>query len=83
MEPLDHDADLSVPDEERQLFLRAIELIREEFKAETWHAFWRTAIDGCSAQDVAEELDMRPGTVRVAKSRVLQRLRERLGDCLE
>ncbi len=81
--PDGEDDDSTEPDEERQLFLRAIELIREEFKPDTWQAFWRATVDGCSAQDVAEELGMRPGTVRVAKSRVLQRLRDRLGDCLE
>jgi DNA-directed RNA polymerase specialized sigma24 family protein len=32
---------------------------------------------------VAEELKMQPGTVRVAKSRVLQRLRQELGELLE
>ena len=83
MNAVDDESDSSASDEERQLFLRAIELIREDFKPDTWKAFWRTAVDGCSAQDVADELGMRPGTVRVAKSRVLQRLRDRLGDCLK
>lgn len=69
--------------EEQALYLRAIELIRDEFQPQTWRAFWRTAIDGCTAADVADELDMRPGTVRVAKSRVLARLRDRLGELLE
>jgi RNA polymerase sigma-70 factor, ECF subfamily len=79
----DEEPDDGAPNEERQLFLRAIELIRDDFKPETWQAFWRTAVDGCSARDVADELSMRPGTVRVAKSRVLQRLRDRLGDVME
>jgi DNA-directed RNA polymerase specialized sigma24 family protein len=35
-----------------------------------------------TARDVAAELSMSPGAVRVAKSRVLQRLREELGDLL-
>jgi hypothetical protein len=30
--------------------------------------------------DVAADLEMKPGTVRVAKSRVLLRLRHELGD---
>lgn len=69
--------------EDRSLYLRGIELIRDEFQPQTWQAFWRTTVDGCTAKEVADELNMRPGTVRVAKSRVLQRLRERLGDLLE
>jgi len=65
---------------ERGLFLRALELIRAEFEPRTWQAFWATAVDGRSAKDMADELSMSPGAVRVAKSRVLQRLREELGE---
>ena len=65
---------------EQALFHRALEMIRCEFEERTWQAFWRTAVEGRPAADVGEELGMRPGAVRVAKSRVLQRLREELGD---
>lgn len=64
----------------RSLFARAMELIRGEFAESTWQAFWRTAVDGQSAIDVAGELSMSSGAVRVAKSRVLHRLRAELGD---
>jgi RNA polymerase sigma-70 factor (ECF subfamily) len=66
--------------EERALFYRALELIRSEFSDRTWQAFWRTAVDDQLARDVALELSMTPGAVRVAKSRVLRRLRDELGD---
>lgn len=69
--------------EYNDLFLRALELIRADFKDSTWQAFWRVVVDGKAPGDVAEELQMRPGTVRVAKSRVLSRLRQELGDLLE
>jgi RNA polymerase sigma-70 factor (ECF subfamily) len=65
---------------ERQLFQRGLELIRGEFEPRTWQAFWRTAVEGRAAKDVGADLSMSPGAVRVAKSRVLQRLREELGD---
>jgi RNA polymerase sigma-70 factor (ECF subfamily) len=65
---------------ERQLFFRALELIRGEFAESSWQAFWRTTVDGLPAPAVAAELSMTPGAVRVAKSRVLQRLRSELGD---
>jgi RNA polymerase sigma-70 factor (ECF subfamily) len=65
---------------EGSLFLRALDLIREEFEERTWSAFWRTAVEGRAAKDVAADLGMSPGAVRVAKSRVLHRLREELGD---
>jgi RNA polymerase sigma-70 factor (ECF subfamily) len=64
----------------RGLFLRGLELVRPEFEDRTWQAFWRTAVDGRAPRDVAAELSMSSGAVRVAKCRVLQRLREELGD---
>ena len=66
--------------EEHALFHRALDMIRAEFEPRTWQAFWQTAIDGRIPRDVAADLGMSPGAVRVAKSRVLRRLREELGD---
>jgi RNA polymerase sigma-70 factor (ECF subfamily) len=65
------------------LFLRALNLIRDNFAERTWQAFWRVVVDGRTPNEVAEELEMRPGTVRVAKSRVLHRLRKELGELLD
>lgn len=65
---------------ESSLFHRALELIRAEFAERTWQAFWRTAVENRTPADVAAELGMSAGAVRVAKCRVLQRLREELGD---
>jgi RNA polymerase sigma-70 factor (ECF subfamily) len=65
------------------LFRRALDLIRQEFTERTWQAFWRTAVEGQSPQDVAALLSMSAGAVRVAKCRVLHRLREELGDGME
>jgi RNA polymerase sigma-70 factor (ECF subfamily) len=62
------------------LLRRGLELIRGEFESRTWQAFWLTAVEGRAPGDVAGELGMSPGAVRVAKSRVLQRLRAELGD---
>ena len=67
---------------ERRLFHRALAAIVGEFEERTWSAFWRTAVEGRPPKDVAAELAMSPGAVRVAKSRVLQRLREELGERL-
>jgi RNA polymerase sigma-70 factor (ECF subfamily) len=62
------------------LFRRALDLIRSEFEDRTWRAFWSTAVEDRGPHDVALELGMSPGAVRVAKSRVLRRLREELGE---
>jgi len=66
----------------RRLFLRGLDLIKPEFEERTWRAFWKTAIEGKTPQEAGPQLSMSPGAVRVAKSRVLQRLREELGDVM-
>jgi RNA polymerase sigma-70 factor (ECF subfamily) len=68
---------------EHALFARALQAIRGEFEEHTWAAFWQTTVEGRAAKDVAADLAMSPGAVRVAKSRVLHRLREELGDLSE
>ncbi len=75
--------DLAPQDAERGLFAQALALIRGEFEERTWSAFWQTAVEGRSPKDVAADLSMSPGAVRVAKSRVLRRLREELCDVRE
>jgi RNA polymerase sigma-70 factor, ECF subfamily len=57
---------------------RALALLQSEFEERTWRAFWRTAIDGQSAKDVAAELGMKSHAVHQARYRVLHRLREEL-----
>jgi RNA polymerase sigma-70 factor (ECF subfamily) len=68
------------PDAESLLFQSALESIRPCFRERTWRAFLGTVVDGRTPADVGEDLGMTPGAVRVAKSRVLQRLRTELGD---
>jgi RNA polymerase sigma-70 factor (ECF subfamily) len=68
---------------EQALFYRGLDMIRKEFEDRTWQAFWRTTVEGRSPKDVAADLSMSAGAVRVAKCRVLHRLREELGDLME
>ena len=63
-----------------ELLTRALKSIRGEFQERTWQAFWRTVVEGRSAAEAGAGLEMQPGAVRVAKSRVLWRLRRELGD---
>ena len=62
---------------------RVLDLIRAEFEPTTWQAFWRTAVEGQSPAQVAEELQMSVAAVYMAKSRVLGRLRQALGELPE
>lgn len=79
----DGEEELPLADEEPGLFARALEAIRGEFEERTWNAFWKSAVDGRTPKDVGADLSMSPGAVRVAKSRVLHRLRTELGDLIE
>lgn len=70
------EADLAFDD----VLQRALDGVRGEFHERTWQAFFEVVLKGRAAGDVALELNMKPGAVRVAKSRVLARLRRELGD---
>lgn len=61
-----------------KLAKQALALMQTDFSEPTWKAFWRTAIDGQRAADVADELGLPLAAVYMAKSRVLRRLREEL-----
>jgi RNA polymerase sigma factor (sigma-70 family) len=62
----------------RQVFHWAAEMIRGEFTAATWTAFWRTAVEEGAVRDVACQLEISTGAVYIARSRVIARLRERI-----
>jgi RNA polymerase sigma-70 factor (ECF subfamily) len=64
----------------KHLLMRALSNVRAEFEDRTWRAFWRVAVDGLSAVDVAQELGMSAAAVRQAKCRITRRLREELGE---
>lgn len=64
-------------DREQQLqrFRWAAQRIRHDFHETTWRAFWRTSVDGLSAEAAARELGVTVGVVYMARSRVMKRLR--------
>ncbi len=70
-------------EESNHLLRRATELVRADFEATTWQAFWQTVVEGRSTADVAAELHLSTNAVRVAKSRVRARLREELVGLLD
>ena len=59
---------------------RAIEQVRSEFTEQSWTVFERTVVDGISTPIVSKELGISPAAIRQAKSRILRRLRQQLGD---
>ena len=59
---------------------RAIEQVRSEFTSQSWTVFERTVVDGIDTSIVSKELGISPSAIRQAKSRILRRLRQQLGD---
>ena len=62
----------------RRLFLAAAADIQNEMSPTAWESFWRTAIDGDSAERVAKTLGMTAGAVYAAKARTMRKLVERI-----
>ena len=60
----------------RGLFRQAAERVRGIVKENTWQAFWHCTIDDVPASEVARRLAMSVGSVYIARSRVMARLRE-------
>jgi RNA polymerase sigma-70 factor (ECF subfamily) len=85
---LDEIADpLGAPDAEEQMEMhrlsrRALEQVRCQFETQTWDAFWQTVVEGRAPTDLTVELGMSAAAIRQAKSRVLRRLKEEMGEFL-
>ena len=52
--------------------------MKSEFAPATWQAFWQTAVEDRPPAEVAAELGLSVGSVYVARSRVLARIRRRV-----
>lgn len=62
---------------------RLLEVMQNEFESTTWRACWLCVSEARAAPDVAAELGISPGAVRVAKLRVLRRLRAEMDGLLD
>ena len=67
----------------RFLVQRARQVMESDFEPRTWQACWKQVMEDRSAEDVGRELGISANAVRVAKFRVLRRLREELRDLLD
>jgi len=60
----------------RAMFHHASEVVRGEVSPKSWQAFWETGVAGRSSDEAGQKLGMSAGAVRVARCRVVARLRE-------
>jgi RNA polymerase sigma-70 factor (ECF subfamily) len=82
----DPDSDLSRRwDEEhdRHVLRRLLELIEPEFELATWRAFHLTVLEGRSTAATAAELGISVNAVRIARCRILNRLRQEVTGLLD
>jgi RNA polymerase sigma factor (sigma-70 family) len=75
------DCDKALTDEydlvqEREIFAIAAEKVQVEVQEKTWSAFWMTCVEDKSVPEVSKLLQMTPGAIYVARSRVVAKLRQ-------
>ena len=63
---------------QEQLFQYAADRVRGHFQESTWRAFWKTAVEGQAAKEVAEKLGMSVPAVLMAKGRVISKIKEQV-----
>lgn len=69
--------------ERKWLLRRALDMIRQDFRPQTWTSFWRVMIDEVPVSEVATEVGLSANAVSLAKARVLTRLKETFGELVD
>ena len=59
-------------------FEAVIQQLQDSFSDQTWKAFWLLAVDGWTSTEVGKELGMTAKAARLAKLRVMRRLKQEL-----
>lgn len=81
---VDDEASFTAQDSDMTLAVRRLmESLKPEYEERNWQAFWLTAVEDMSPQDVAERLGMTSGNVRQVKLRITRRLATELAELLE
>jgi RNA polymerase sigma-70 factor (ECF subfamily) len=63
-----------------ELKARALELVRQSTAEKTWQMFWLNVVEEIPSPDIARQFNVTTAAVRMAKARVLNRLRSLMPD---
>jgi RNA polymerase sigma-70 factor (ECF subfamily) len=59
----------------QEIRIRALQLVRQSTTEKTWQMFWLSTVEQVPTADIAQQFGVTTAAVRVAKKRVLERLR--------
>lgn len=65
---------------QHELIVWAAEHVRHEFLESSWRAFWATVIEERPVDEVASELNVTPGSIYMSRSRIMARIRKKVGE---
>jgi RNA polymerase sigma factor (sigma-70 family) len=69
-------------EERRQVFHYCARLLSQSVGGKQWQAFWLTAVQHRTVAEVAQELGMTAGAIYIARSRMMNRLRQEVNRLL-
>jgi RNA polymerase sigma-70 factor (ECF subfamily) len=68
---------------DRHVAAKVMKLVEADVEPVTWQAFRRHVLEGAAADEVAAEIGVSYNVVKLAKSRILKRLREQLAGLVD
>lgn len=77
-EPAEEEKTIFQIEYRKAVFQRGAERVKDQFKPETWNAFWLSTVDQLDANAVAKKLGITKSAVYVAKCRVLAKVKSEI-----
>jgi RNA polymerase sigma-70 factor (ECF subfamily) len=66
-----------------ELIVWAAEQVRSQFRPSSWQAFWLTLVEGRPVGEVAQQLQVSPGSIYMSRSRIMTHIRAKIAEVLD